>query len=97
MDSSRRRLLAVISNQYVIVCYTHKAHEKERERASRRVRFEKWIRIILACAAASTITVEALSSRNPGAIVSTVFGSLALLYHFIDYRLRLRGEFTLIP
>lgn len=90
MDPSRRRLLDVIRRRYANAYYTHKGHEKERERAARRVRLEKWIRIGLTFLAALTISVEAMSSQNPGAIISAVFGSLPFLYAL--YRLTTSSE-----
>lgn len=90
MDRTRVRQLDVIRRQYANVYYTHKAHEKERERASRRVRLEKWIRIALTFTAALTISVEAVSSPSIGAIVSAVIGSLPFLFSL--YRLSTSPE-----
>ena len=90
MDPARIRLLDVIRRRYANVCYTHKAHEKERERASKRVRLEKWIRIGLTFIAALTISVEAASSQNLGAILAAVVGAISLAYSI--YRLATSPE-----
>lgn len=90
MNDERQRLLDIIRRRYSNVYHSHKAHEKERERASKRANSEKWLRIGLTCFAALTICFEAVSSKTHGAIFAAVIGAISLAYSI--YRLSTSPE-----
>jgi len=76
----RNRILGVARELYGRIVYSHKTHEKERERWTRKVHREKWISVLLAGSTTIAAVIGAAYGNRIVFIVTSVLGTLGTAF-----------------
>lgn len=74
------RVLGVARELYGRVVYSHKTHEKERELWTRKVRWERWLGVLLTGSTAIAAVIGAAQSNHTAFIVTSVLGGAGAAY-----------------
>ncbi|MCE5198210.1 MAG: SLATT domain-containing protein [Armatimonadota bacterium] len=79
-NQDRVKILSVARELFARVAWTHKTHEKERERWSRKVRCERWLNVLLVGLTTALAVIGAIVASKTMFVVTSIVGAASTAF-----------------